>query len=92
VFSQPKIEAQFKKFVTVRLYTGQVGPAGVHQVPDAPESTEFRSQKFGNDALPYYVIIKPKGKTLELFWAGGGLIHDADEFAGQLEKMLAAAK
>jgi hypothetical protein len=97
VLSQPKIEAIFRNFVTVRLHTDRV-PAGVTQVPDAQGATEFRNEKFKNYALPYYVIVKPKGKTLEkmtlekIAYYEQGLITDVDEFAAFLEKALALSK
>jgi hypothetical protein len=92
VFSQPKVEDQFKKFVTVRLHADRV-PAGVDQVPDAAGAAAFRNEKFKNYALPYYVIIRPRGKTLERLWySKQSLIENPDEFAKKLEKVLAAAK
>jgi hypothetical protein len=92
VLSQPKVEEIFRKFVTVRLHTDRV-PAGVKQVPDAQGSLEFRNEKFKNYALPYYVIVKPRGKTLEkVAFYEQGLISDVDEFAAFLEKALALSK
>jgi hypothetical protein len=88
VFSQPQIEEQFKKFVTVRLHTDKV-PAGVAQVPDAAGAAEFRDEKFANIALPYYVVVRVKGKTLErLGFFDKGVINDPSEFAGFLQSTL----
>jgi hypothetical protein len=92
VFSQPQIEKLFNNFVTVRLYTDRL-PPGVPQVPNAQESKEFRDEKLKNVALPYYVILKPKGKTLEKIAAyEQGLISSEEEFAGFLNKALEAGK
>jgi hypothetical protein len=92
VFSQPKVESEFRKFVTVRLYTAPT-PAGLVQVPDGAAATELRDQRFKNYALPYYVIVKVKGNTLEkIAFYEQGIINDADEFVNFLEKALAAAR
>jgi hypothetical protein len=92
VLSQPSIETIFQKFVTVRLHTDRV-PAGVNQVPDAEESMEFLRQKFKNVARPYYVIVKPKGNVLErIGYYKKGVIPSTEEFAGFLNRALAAAK
>jgi hypothetical protein len=85
VFSQPQVEEQFKKFVTVRLHTDKV-PAGVAQVPDAPGAAGFREEKFGTFALPYYVIVRVKGKTLErLGYYDKGVIDDVQDFVNFLD-------
>jgi hypothetical protein len=88
VFSQPQIEEQFKKFVTVRLYTAPA-PAGLAQVPDGQGATGLRDEKFKNYALPYYVVVRVKGKTLErLGYYDKGVINDPNEFAQFLEATL----
>jgi hypothetical protein len=92
VLSQPKIEELFHKFVTVRLHTDRV-PAGVTQVPDAQGSAELRTEKFKNSALPYYVVVVPRGNTLEKVAVyDQGLIDSPEEFADFLNKALEAAK
>lgn len=89
MFSQPRIEQLFSKFVTVRLHTDKV-PAGVQQVPDAAGAQELRDEKFKNFALPYYVIVRVKGKTLErVAFYEKGLINDPNEFAEFLTSALA---
>jgi len=86
IFSQPKVEKAFLDFVTVSLYTDTV-PGGVKQVPDARSATLFRDVKFGNIALPYYVVLRPKGKTLYRVAAyDQGLIGSADEFLRFLDE------
>jgi hypothetical protein len=88
VFSQPQVEEEFKKFVTVRLHTDQV-PAGVAQVPDAAGAAEFRNEKFKNFALPYYVVVRVKGKTLEkVGYYDKGVIGDPAEFVDFLRSTL----
>jgi hypothetical protein len=61
VFSKPSIEQKFDKFVTVRLNTWGNFPG---QVPDPDATTEMRNEKFNNVALPFYVVVRVKGKTL----------------------------
>jgi len=91
-FSQPLIADLFQKFVTVRLYTDYV-PSGVSQVPEAQGSASIRAQ-FGNDALPFYVVAKPKGKTLEAVavFDKNGTISSVEEFSGFLNRALTAAR
>jgi hypothetical protein len=86
VFSQPRIEELFRRYVTVRLHADRV-PDGTTQVPDAAGTREFRDEKLGNRALPYYVILEPQGKTLYKMAAyPNPLINDVNEFAQFLEK------
>jgi hypothetical protein len=88
VFSKPQVEEQFKKFVTVRLHTDKV-PLDVHQVPDAQGSQQFRDEKFKNYALPYYVVVRVKGKTLErVGFFDKGVINDPAEFVAFLQSSL----
>jgi hypothetical protein len=88
VFSQPQIEQAFSKFVTVRLHTDKV-PAGTRQVPDAKGSKEMRDEKFKNFALPYYVVVRVKGNTLErVAFYEQGLINDVGEFTRFLQDAL----
>jgi hypothetical protein len=86
VFSQPKIEELFRRYVTVRLHADRV-PAGTTQVPDAAGARAFRDDKLKNRALPYYVILEPQGKTLyKTAVYPDTLIEDVKEFAEFLEK------
>jgi hypothetical protein len=92
VFSKPQIEELFKRFVTVRLYTDRL-PPNIAQVPDALGSKDFRTDKLKNAALPYYVVLKPKGNTLEKIAAyDQGLIGSEGEFADFLKKALKAGE
>ena len=85
MFSQPQVEELFKKFVTVRLHTDKV-PAGVPQVPSAAGAQGLRDEKFGNIALPYYVVVRVKGKTLErVGFYDKGVINDPSEFVEFLQ-------
>ncbi len=93
-FEQPRVESLFSNFVTVRLYTDTI-PPGVDQVPDAENCVAFRNQKFGNEALPFYVVVKPKGRTLEkiaVYDKENGKIDNAEEFIDFLNRALTAAK
>lgn len=90
MLSQSSIEALFQKFATVRLYEDRV-PQGTTQVPDAEEAQDFASQKLGNYARPYYVVLTVKGKTLtKVAEYDKGLIDSPEEFADFLNKALAA--
>ena len=90
MLSQPSIESIFQQFVTVRLYEDRV-PQGTTQVPDAEGAQDFASQKLGNYARPYYVVLAPQGKTLtKLAEYDKGLIDGPEEFADFLNKALAA--
>ena len=90
MFSRPRIESIFSKYVPVRLHTDQV-PVGVRQVPDAAGARGLRDQKFHNFALPYYVVVRPKGKVLtRVAFYEKGLINDENEFAEFLEAALQA--
>ena len=80
IFSNPAVEAEFKNFVVVRLYT-DVLPSGVEQMPNPSGAEMFRNEKFQNYALPYYVVLQPKGKVLRLLGAyDKGRIDSPEEF------------
>ncbi|MHB1426219.1 MAG: hypothetical protein ACYC3I_23895 [Gemmataceae bacterium] len=92
MLSQPNIETIFQQFATVRLYEDRV-PEGTKQMPDAEEAQDFASQKLGNYARPYYVVLTVQGKTLtKIAEYDKGLIDSPEEFAEFLNKALAAAK
>lgn len=86
VFDLPRVREIFSKFVTVQLYTDTV-PAGVVQRPDAGGATDFKYNKFRNNALPYYIIARKRGNTLYVLgkWKQG-LISNPAEFTAFLEK------
>jgi hypothetical protein len=85
VFSQSQVKQAFAKFVTVQLHTDKV-PAGVPQVPDAEGAQKLRDVKFENFALPYYVVVRVKGKTLTRVGVyDKGLIDNPEEFIRFLE-------
>lgn len=92
MLSQPNIESIFQQFVTVRLYEDRV-PEGTIQVPSAEEAQDFASEKLGNYARPYYVVLTVKGKTLtKIAEYDKGTIGSTTEFAGFLKQALTAAK
>ena len=76
VFIKPEVEAEFNKFVLVRLYTD--GEGEVYEKQQAMEQ-----QMFGTVALPYYAIMNSEGKPLATF---PGLTRDVNEFVGFLQK------
>ena len=56
-------------------------------MPDAETAAEFRNQVFQNFALPYYVVIQPKGRNLRQLGAyEKGLIGSPTEFIDFLQK------
>jgi hypothetical protein len=94
VFSQPQIEDLFKRYVVVRLYCDTV-PPGAEQVPDAAGAVRLRKEKFNNEALPFYAIVRPTGgegefETVRVY--GEGLIRDVDAFARFLREPLEGGK
>ena len=92
MLSQPSVETIFQQFVTLRLYEDVV-PAGATQAPSAEEAQAFAIEKLGNAARPYYVVLVPRGKTLiKVAEYDKGLIDGPEEFAGFLNKALAASR
>jgi thiol:disulfide interchange protein DsbD len=76
IFIKPEVEAEFKKFVLVRLYTD--GEGEVYEKQQAMEQ-----EMFGTVALPYYAIMNADGKALATF---PGLTRDSNEFVRFLQK------
>jgi thiol:disulfide interchange protein len=76
VFIKPEVEAEFNKFVLVRLYTD--GEGEIYEKQQAMEQ-----QMFGTVALPYYAIMSGDGKPLATF---PGLTRDVNEFTQFLQK------
>lgn len=90
MFSKREIQETFNKFSTVRLHTDR-DPADGTQVPDAEGAKWLRDEKFKNFALPYYVVVRVKGKTLERVGTyNKGVISDPNEFKSFLEEALKA--
>ena len=91
MFSQPQIEDLLKRYVVVLLYCDTVPPGG--QVPDAAGAVRLRKEKFNNEALPFYAIVRPTGgegfETVRVY--GEGLIRDVDAFARFLREPLEGA-
>jgi hypothetical protein len=85
VFSKPSIEQQFDKFVVVRLNTWGNFPG---QVPDPDGALAFRDQKFKNYALPFYVVVRVKGKTLTRIGTVEQPVLTEPEFAQFLQATL----
>ncbi len=76
IFIKPEVEAEFKKFVLVRLYTD--GEGEVYEKQQVMEQ-----EMFGTVALPYYAIMNAAGKPLATF---PGLTRDSSEFVQFLQK------
>ena len=85
MFSKPSIEQQFDKFVTVRLNTRGGFPG---QVPAPDDAADMRDEKFKNYALPYYVVVRVKGKTLTRIGSVDKPVLTEPEFAEFLKATL----
>jgi hypothetical protein len=86
VFSLPQVKEQFAQYVLLRLYTDwpDTTPAD-----SGPDNKALLKQRYNQDALPYYVIIKPtkKGfKTMAKY--DEGKINSPERFAEFLKKNL----
>ena len=93
MFSQPQIKELFNRYVVLRLYTGKTIPPGIDQDPDGPGAVRLRFDKFNNEALPFYAIVRPTGgdgfETVRVY--GEGLIRDVDAVARFLREPLEGA-
>lgn len=77
MFPQPEIEAALQKFVRVRLYTDG-GPHG-------QQNQDFQVARFGDAALPLYVIMSPDDKEVARF---AGMTRDVKAYLEFLKKGL----
>ncbi|MFQ5739734.1 MAG: protein-disulfide reductase DsbD family protein [Acidobacteriota bacterium] len=76
IFVRPRVEALFRRFVLVRLYTDG-------GKPEHAENLEFERERFGTIALPFYAILNPKDQIVATF---PGLTRNAGKFVSFLEK------
>lgn len=74
MFPQPEVEAALQKFVRVRLYTDG-GPRG-------QENQDFQVARFGDAALPLYVIMSADDKELARF---AGMTRDVKSYLDFLQ-------
>jgi hypothetical protein len=91
MFSQRTIKALLNRYKLVELYT-DTSPAGP-PLPTSPEENQrFRDETFKNQALPFYVILRPLGggKFQELKRYSDGIIRDVPAFADFLSEPLTA--
>ena len=79
IFVRPEVEALFRRFVLVRLYTDGIKP-------EHRRNLEFEQERFGTIALPLYVIMTSADEPVATF---PGLTRDPAEFISFLEKGLA---
>ncbi|MFA5191127.1 MAG: cytochrome c biogenesis protein CcdA [Verrucomicrobiia bacterium] len=77
MFPQPEIEAALQKFVRVRLYTD----GGAH----GQQNQDFQVARFGDAALPLYVIMSPDDKEVARF---AGMTRDVKAYLEFLKKGL----
>lgn len=78
IFVRPEVEALFRRFVLVRLYTDGTKPE--HQ-----RNLEFERERFGTIALPLYAIMTSADETVATF---PGLTRDPAQFVSFLKKGL----
>ncbi|MBI5688081.1 MAG: thioredoxin family protein [Verrucomicrobia bacterium] len=77
MFPQPEVEAALQKFVRVRLYTDG-GPRG-------QENQDFQIARFGDAALPLYVVMSADDKEIARF---AGMTRDVKAYLEFLKKGL----
>ncbi len=77
MFPQPEVEAALQKFVRVRLYTD----GGAH----GQQNQDFQVARFGDAALPLYVIMSADDKELARF---AGMTRDVKAYLEFLKKGL----
>lgn len=75
-FLSRDVQKEFRRFVEIVLHTD----GGKH----GPENRGFQKERFATVALPYYVLLDPKGE--KVYWEGGG-VYDASDFAAILRKV-----
>ena len=77
MFPQPEVEAALQQFVRVRLYTDG-GPRG-------QENQDFQVARFGDAALPLYVLMSADDKEIARF---AGMTRDVKAYLEFLKKGL----
>jgi len=91
VFSKPEIKSLLDQFVVVELFTDKIPPSIVQPATTVDENRRLQDERFGDERLPLYVILKPDGKDgQELARYEEGKINSVDAFAEFLRKPLAA--
>jgi thiol:disulfide interchange protein len=76
MFPDPGVQALFREYVLVKLYTD--GPRPEHE-----ENRRLKQERFATIALPYYALITPDDETIATF---PGMTRDRNEFIEFLEK------
>jgi hypothetical protein len=82
MFPRPEIAAQLGRFIPVELYTDGVDAASA-------SNKKLQEEKFGQVALPFYVVLGPDGRKLGEF---PGLTRDAGQFLGFLQQSQSVAQ
>jgi thiol:disulfide interchange protein DsbD len=77
IFERPEIQALFRGYVLVHLYTD----GG----PNADANQRLQAEKFGTVALPYYALMRPDGSLIA---SHGGIQRNPAAFAEFLRKGL----
>ena len=78
VFVKPEVDAELKKFVTVKLFTDGIGEVYEKQ-------QRYQEETFKTVALPYYAVLDADGKPVATF---PGLTRDVGEFVAFLKGAL----
>ncbi|HMF11214.1 MAG TPA: hypothetical protein VKE94_02880 [Gemmataceae bacterium] len=91
MFSKPEIKGLLDQFVVVDLYTDKVPAYVMRPATTVSENKQLQDERFGDERLPLYVILKPDGKEgEEVARYEEGKINKVDAFAEFLRKPLAA--
>jgi thiol:disulfide interchange protein DsbD len=92
-FPDPRVQAAFAQHVLLKLYAEAGVPAGIDQQPGSEETIRMRDKVFDTNALPVYVLLKPKEGTeygfevdRMLTTSDNGLITDIPAFVKALSK------
>ena len=91
MFSKPEIKALLDQYVVVDLYTDKVPPFVQRPATTVDENKRLQDERFGDERLPLYVILKPDGKDgQEIGRYEEGKINKVEAFADFLRQPLAA--
>ena len=93
MFSKPEIKGLLDQYVVVELYTDKIPPFVMRPATTVAENKQLQDERFGDERLPLYVILKPDGKDgKEVARYEEGKINKIDAFAEFLRTPLEQAK
>lgn len=80
VFTLPRVQERFRRYLLVRLYTDGTEP-------EHAENMRLEQERFGTIALPFYVVLSPGDEVVATF---PGLTRNPEEFIDFLDRGLKA--